>query len=112
MLEQELQKANHMKVKLTYQSAQPHTEAALTLQKLGLQPPYVEQVRVLVPGPSVFSDLEAFRPVFEHLRTHRVVPSDSLLTGYAFDDQETAILAYVIEPDLVKSGSIVPFHRP
>ena len=37
MLEQQLQLANHMKVRLTYQSEVPHTEAALTLQKLGLK---------------------------------------------------------------------------
>ena len=98
MLEQQLQLANHMKVRLTYQSEVPHTEAALTLQKLGLKPPYVEELRVLVPACQAFSDLEVYRPVFDWLKASKAVPADAVLTGYAFDDQDNGILAYVASP--------------
>lgn len=104
MLEQQLQLANHMKVRLVYRSSQPHTEAALTLQKLGLKPPYTEELRVLVPASQAFSDLEVYRPVFNRLKADKAVPADAQLTGYAFDPQDTDILAYVISPHPTGQG--------
>lgn len=94
MCEQKLSLPGHVKVRLSYQSSLPHTEAALTLQKFGAAGPFSEEIRVLVPSQDAFTDLMAYRAMFEFLRLRNIVPKDAKLTGYAFD--ETEVLAYVI----------------
>lgn len=94
MCDQKLSLPGHVKVRLSYRSRLAHTEAALTLQKFGASGPFSEEIRILIPSQDAFSDLKAYVPAFEFLRVRNIVPKDSTLTGYAFD--ETEVLAYVI----------------
>lgn len=95
-MDQGLNKDGYVKVKLTYVSNHPHTETALTLRKLAIQGPYIEEVRVLLPVEEAYSNLDAYLPALERLKQNRVVPSDSALTDYEFEENENSILAYVV----------------
>lgn len=95
MCEQQLNAEDHVKVKLVYVSASPHTEAALTLERLSVRGPWSEELYVLMPRHKAFSDLDAYLDAFEYLRAHNAVPKDAKLTEYSFDE-ETDVLAYVI----------------
>ena len=107
MIKQQLQLANHMKVRLTYQAMRPHTEAALTLQRLGVKAPFTEELRILVPSQQAFSGLDAYLSAFTRLQMEGVVPNDALLIAYDFEDQNDTILAYVIDPGPFGPGSVV-----
>ena len=97
MCKQHLTLAGSVKVKLTYHSDVPHTEAALTLQKLGVKAPYSEDIRILVPAPDASgTTLEAYTRAFEILRADHIVPEDSRLVGFALDDEDAELLAYEI----------------
>ena len=98
MCKQFLSLSGYVKVKLTYRSSVPHTAAALTLQKLGVGAPYAEDIRILVPTQAAFSALSAYRDAFEILRLDHIVPTDAILTDFAFDDENEQVLAYVASP--------------
>ena len=95
-MNQVISKDGHVKVKLTYASSHPHTAAALTLLKLAITGPYAGEVRVVLPVATAYSSLDAYLPALERLKHEHVIPPDSVLLDYAFEEDETPVLAYVV----------------
>lgn len=94
MCAQHLSADELVKVKLTYYTNEPITEAALFLSRLGVDGPYTEEVRVLVPRRNAFSDLSAYEVSFQALKDMKIVPETARLVAYAFDDEDTEVLGY------------------
>ena len=97
-LPQTLSAPGYTRVKLTYQTDHPGTEAGLFLAKgLQVHPPYLGVVYVLIPSHKVYTLLEAYADAFETLRDARVIPLDSKLTAFELDTCfPPEILGYVV----------------
>jgi len=93
---QQLSAEDLIKVRLTYHTETPTTEAALFISRMGTKAPYVEDVHILIPREKAFSGLNTYLPAFEVLKAQKIVPESSLLVAYAFADEDDQILAYRI----------------
>lgn len=98
-LPQTLSKPGYSRVKLTYHTHTPTTEAGLFLsQSLKVKPPYTGVVYVLLPSSRVFTILEAYQDTFEVLKDARVVPADARLAACDLDTTfPPEILGYTVD---------------
>ena len=99
-LQTALELPQHLRVRLTYKTQAVTTEAALTMRDtLNMAGPYYEDVSVLLPPPGVGHTTEAFKPVLDVLKAHKLVPGDAELEGFAIISPvlSTTVLAYVVE---------------
>lgn len=89
---------DHVKVRLTYETHETTTEAALMLSDhLGLPGPYGEEVCILVHRSKVFSGLFTYKPFLKVLKDAGFVPQDARLTDYRIEMEDQTTLAYVME---------------
>lgn len=89
----------HLKVRLSYTTKIPVSEAALTMKDtLSVPGPYHEDVWVLLPNNSVYTSMEAFQRPFQALKDAHIVPEDAKLIGFGVTSPllELNVLAYVI----------------
>ena len=96
-LEQALQLPNHIRVRLTYSTLAPTTEASMVMQRqFGVHGPYTEEVFVLLPAATAYSILEAYLEPFELLKQTGAVPLEAVLRAFRVEPGESPVLAYVI----------------
>lgn len=98
-LPQTLSAPGYTRVKLTYQTDTPGTEAGLFLAKgCKVHPPYAGVVYVLIPSSKVYTLLEAYADAFEVLKDAKVLPADGKLMAYELDTCfPPEILGYIID---------------
>lgn len=95
---QDTSRPDHVKIRLTYETLQATTEAALMLSDhLGLPGPYGEEVCILVHRTKVFSGLFTYRPFLNILKDAEFVPRDAKLVDYRIEMEDQTTLAYVVE---------------
>jgi len=91
------EKEGHIKVKLTFHTHEPkHIRSILLLEQYNINPPFNEDVYVLMPCMEVFPRLEAFIPGFEKLKQARVLPDTVFLKDFKIVDEDILTLAYII----------------
>ena len=86
----------YVKVRLSYLTAQPqHLRSLLLLHTCGIQPPYTEEMCILLPYAKVFTLLETFIPPFEHLQKCGVLSKAAELQDFKVLDEDSLTLAYI-----------------
>jgi hypothetical protein len=89
-------KPNYLKVRLSYLTPEPkHIRSRMLEQQCRLQPPYLEDVCVLLPRMKVFSILENFIPIFEKLRAAGIVSGQANLQSFKVLEEDSSTLAYI-----------------
>jgi hypothetical protein len=89
-------KPGYIKTRLSYWTATPsHIRNIALREQCGAQPPYIEDVCVLLLRTRTFSLLESFMPAFDALRAAEVVPQDANLRDFKVLDEDDVTLAYV-----------------
>jgi hypothetical protein len=86
----------HVKVRLQYLTQEPAHLRSMILAQQGAEPPFVEEVCVLLPHMKVYPMLECFLPTFETLRKDGIVPEKSELQDFRILDRDALTLSYVI----------------
>jgi hypothetical protein len=86
----------HVKVRLQYLTQEPKHLRSMILAQQGAEPPFVEDVCVLIPHMKVYPMLECFLPAFETLRKDGIVPEKSELQDFRILDRDALTLSYVI----------------
>jgi hypothetical protein len=90
-------KEGFIKVRLSYLTSQPkHLRSLLLYHTCGIQPPYTEEVSILLPQGEVFALLETYIPVFEYLQKSGVVSNTAELQGFSIRDEDISTLAYIL----------------
>jgi len=90
------QAPGRVKVQLRFLTSKPRHLRSLLLAQSGAEPPYVEDVCVLLPHMRVFPAVEAYLPPFEALKRSGAVPEDSELQGFRVVDHDRLTLSYVL----------------
>lgn len=91
-------KSGFVKVTLSYLTTQPqHLRSLLLYTSCNIQPPYTEEVSILLPSMKVFAILETFIPAFEYLQNSGVVSHTAELQNFEIVDEDVHTLAYVFE---------------
>ncbi len=91
-------KKDFVKVTLSYRTLQPkHIRSLLLYHTCNIQPPYTEEVSILLPRMKVFALLETFIPSFEYLQQSGIIPSQAELQSFSIVDEDDHTLAYVFE---------------
>jgi len=91
-------KVGYMKVRLTFLTSDPkHIRSVMLREQYRAEPPYLEDVCILLPLKETFSILETFIPAFEKLRESRVVSSTAKLLKFKILDDDLNTLAYLFE---------------
>lgn len=89
-------KPGYMKVRLSYLTSQPqHLRSLLLYHTCGIQPPYTEEVSILLPRLKVFTLLETFIPSFEYLQKSGVVSKTAELQDFSILDEDNLTLSYI-----------------
>jgi hypothetical protein len=89
-------KPGYVKVRLSYLTSQPqHLRSLLLLHTCGIQPPYTEEVCILLPYAKVFALLETFMPPFEYLQKCGVLSKTAELQDFKVLDEDGLTLAYI-----------------
>ena len=89
-------KRGHVKVRLSYLTSQPkHLRSILLYHTCGINPPYTEEVSILLPQSKVFTLLETYIPAFEYLQKAGVVSKTAELRGFDILDEDILTLAYL-----------------
>ncbi len=87
----------HVKVQLRYLTKEPkHLRSMLLSQYTGVEPPYIEEVCILLPHMKVFPVLECFLPPFEVLKQEGIVQSDAELQSFKLLDRDYLTVSYVL----------------
>lgn len=90
-------KNNYVKVRLGFSTSQPtHLKSAMLASEYGVEPPYIENVCVLVPKNKVVDVFECFPPVLDTLCKTQVTPVDARLNFYEILEEDDSTVAYVI----------------
>ncbi len=91
-------KDGFVKVRLSFLTNEPKHVRSQTLQRIcGSQPPFVEDICVLIPQPRAFAILEAYLPAWEYLREAEIVPPAANLLNFKVMDEDITTLAYLFE---------------
>ena len=86
-----------VKVQLRYLTKQPmHLRSLLLSQYTGMEPPYIEEVCILMPHMRVFPVIECFLPAFQQLKEAGIVQQDAELHGFRVLDRDCLTLAYLM----------------
>ena len=89
-------KPGYVKVRLSYLTSEPkHLRSLLLYHTCGIQPPYTEEVSILLPRLKVFTLLETFIPPFEHLQKSRVVSKTAELQDFGVLEEDVLTLSYI-----------------
>lgn len=89
-------KPGYVKVRLSYLTSQPHhLRSLLLLHTCGIQPPYTEEVCILLPAAKVFTLLENFIPPFEYLQKCGILSKTAELQDFKVSDEDNLTLAYI-----------------
>lgn len=89
-------KPNYLKVRLSYLTPEPkHIRSRMLEQQCRIQPPYLEDVCVLLPRMKVFTILESFIPIFEKLQATGVVSTQANLQSFKVLEEDASTLAYI-----------------
>ena len=89
-------KPGYVKVRLSYLTLQPqHLRSLLLLHTCGIQPPYTEEVYLLLPARRVFALLETFMPPFEYLQKCGILSKTAELQEFKILDEDVLTLAYI-----------------
>lgn len=89
-------KDGYVKVTLSYLTTQPqHLRSLLLYHTCNIQPPYTEEVSILMPRMKVFALLETFIPQFEYLQKAGVVSKTAELQGFSIMDEDRHTLSYL-----------------
>lgn len=89
-------KPNYLKVRLSYLTPEPkHIRSRMLEQQCRVQPPYLEDVCVLLPRMKVFSILENFIPIFEKLQAAGIVSGQANLQSFKVLEEDSSTLAYI-----------------
>lgn len=86
----------HVKVRLHYLTGQPKHLRSMLLAQYGAEPPFVEEVYVLLPHMTIFPYLECFLPVFETLKKEEIIPGDAEPQGFKILDHDYLTQSYVL----------------
>jgi hypothetical protein len=89
-------KPGYVKVRLSYltMNAQ-HLRSLLLYTLCHIEPPYTEEVSILLPQMKVFTLLETFIPSFEHLQKSGVVSKTAELQGFKLVVEDDSSLSYI-----------------
>jgi len=86
-----------MKVRISFLTTTPqHIRNLVLRQQCNAQPPFIEDICILMHRMKVFALLEAFMPAFETLRSVEAVPKDANLQDFKVLDEDDSTLAYVL----------------
>lgn len=90
-----------LKVKLFYHTWESkHLRSQVLKSDFKVDPPFVEDVSVLLPPGEVFSRLSAFEDIFRLLQAADVLAVTDKLKGFEIRDEDTRTLAYYQADDL------------
>jgi hypothetical protein len=84
-----------IKIRLTYLTFIPTHIRSVMLQIQGVQPPYIEDICVLMPQAKTFMLIEAYMPAFSKLQSCDLVPKSASLQSFKIMDEDEITLAYV-----------------
>ncbi len=91
-------KNGYMKIRLSFLTPEPkHIRSVMLRDQCKAEPPFVEDICVLLPCEKAFSILEAFIPAFENLRESGMVSRTADLLGFKILDGDYNTLAYLFE---------------
>jgi hypothetical protein len=86
-----------VKVQLRYLTKEPiHLRSLLLSQYTGMEPPFIEEVCILMPSKKVFPVIECFLSPFEVLKKAGAVQQDAELHSFRILDRDTLTYAYVV----------------
>ena len=89
-------KLGYVKIRLSYLTSQPqHLRSLLLLHTCGIQPPYTEEVCILLPCIKVFTLLETFILPFEYLQKCGIISKTAELQDFKVLEEDTPTLAYI-----------------
>jgi hypothetical protein len=89
-------KSGYMKIRLSYLTWEPKHFRSITLKmECGAQPPFTEDICILLPCSKVFAVLETFIPMFDTLRRLEIVSKTAKLQDFTLFDEDHLTLAYL-----------------
>lgn len=89
-------KMGYVKIRLTFLTSEPkHIRSIMLRDQYKVEPPYLEDICVLLPLVDTFSILETFIPAFEKLREVGVVAKTSNLLKFKILDEDSHTLSYL-----------------
>lgn len=89
-------KTGYIKVKLYYHTPVAKHFRSMVLQSFGANPPYIEDVCILLPRMKTFDMMECFLAPFERLQVSGIVHPDAQLLAYEIADEDRYTLAYLV----------------
>lgn len=89
-------KMGYVKIRLTFLTSEPkHIRSIMLRDQYKAEPPYLEDIYILLPLVDTFSILETFIPTFEKLRKAGVVAKTSNLLKFKILDEDSHTLSYL-----------------
>jgi hypothetical protein len=89
-------KQGYVKVQLSFLTGLPkHIRNILLREQCGTQPPYIEDICILMPRMKVFTILETYMPAFALLQQVGIVPYDAKLQDFKILDEDQHTLAFL-----------------
>lgn len=90
-------KSGYVKVRLTYLTSEPkHLRSIVLAKQYGIQPPFHEEISILMPRQKVFTLLEAYLPAFNYLQSCSLVSKSARLMDFEIRDEDDLTLAHVL----------------
>ena len=90
-------KSGRMKVRLSFLTHSPkHIRNILLQEQCHTQPPYIEDICILMPRMKVLTLLETYLPAFAHLQKIGVIPNDAKLQSFKILDEDDITLAFLV----------------
>jgi hypothetical protein len=90
-------KKGYLKIRLTYNTPIPtHSRSFQLKEDYGIEPPYPEDICILLPCRKVFPELEKFLPFFNRLKEIGVISSQAKLKDFTILDEDVSTLAYLL----------------
>jgi hypothetical protein len=87
-----------VKVRLSYLTPKPkHLRSVVLGEEYKINPPYTEEVCILMPQSKVFTLLETYLPAFDYLQSCGLVPEQSQLQDTKVLDEDSTTLSYIFE---------------
>jgi glyoxylase-like metal-dependent hydrolase (beta-lactamase superfamily II) len=87
--------AGHVKVRLYFNTWEPkHLRSHYLRTEASAEPPFLEDVSVLIPTHQAFDHLSAYNAVFEALRAAGVVAPQDVLKAFEINVEDNHTLAY------------------
>lgn len=84
-----------VKVQLFYYTREPkHLRSRVLHSDFGLEPPFVEDIHVLLPADAAFNRLSAYEDMFRRLQFAQVLTVSDKLCNFSIRDEDTRTLAY------------------